>query len=163
MVQQSGLSPCLPRPGGRGYWALASILVTAQNREIEELVGPDRLSVVGAQLEQNAKNVEHRTESLIARASQRLAQYRAGTLPAKVQMEQQSNPDLTLGLSYSRAETCPACGATGMAARQACGLLPSRLAERGDGAAAAGATSPPPNRHRRILLGGGPARCPPGP
>jgi hypothetical protein len=95
------------------YWALASILVTAQDRELEELVGPDRLSTVGTYLEQNAKNVQHRTESLIARAAQRLAQYRAGTLPAKVQMEWQANPDLTLGLSYSQAETCPACGATG--------------------------------------------------
>jgi hypothetical protein len=95
------------------YWALASILVTAQDRDIEELVGPDRLAAVGAYLQLNAKNVEHRTESLIARAAQRIAQYRAGTLPARVQMEWQSNPDLSLGLSYSQAETCPACGGTG--------------------------------------------------
>jgi len=95
------------------YWALASILVTAQDREIEELVGPDRVSVVEAYLEQNAKNIEHRTESLIARAAQRLAQYRGGTLPAKIQMEWQSNPDLTAGLSYSEAAVCPACGSTG--------------------------------------------------
>jgi hypothetical protein len=95
------------------YWALAAILITAQDREIEELVGPDRLSIVGAHLEQNAKNVEHRTESLIARAAQRLAQYRAGTLPAKIQLEWQSNLDLTAGLSYSEAASCPACGSTG--------------------------------------------------
>jgi hypothetical protein len=95
------------------YWALASILVTAQDREIEELVGRDRLSTVGAHLEQNTKNIEHRTESLIARAAQRLAQYRAGTLPAKIQMEWQSNPDLTAGLTYSEAAICPACGSTG--------------------------------------------------
>lgn len=95
------------------YWALASILVTAQDREIEELVGPDRLSTVGAHLEQNTKNIEHRTESLIARAAQRLAQYRAGTLPAKIQMEWQSNLDLTAGLTYSEAAICPACGSTG--------------------------------------------------
>jgi hypothetical protein len=95
------------------YWALASILVTAQDREIEELVGPDRVSAVEAHLEQNAKNVEHRTESLMARAVQRLAQYRAGTLPAKIQMDWQSNPDLTAGLRYSEAATCPACESTG--------------------------------------------------
>jgi hypothetical protein len=95
------------------YWALAAILVIAQDREIEELVGPDRLSIVGAYLEQNAKNVEHRTESLIARAAQRLAQYRAGTLPAKIQLEWQSNPDLTAGLTYSEAASCPACDSTG--------------------------------------------------
>jgi hypothetical protein len=76
------------------YWALASILVTAQDREIEELVGLDRVHAVEAHLEQNAENVEHRAESLIARAAQPIAQYRAGTLTAKIQMEWQSNPDL---------------------------------------------------------------------
>jgi len=95
------------------YWALASILITAQDREIKELVGPDRVPVVEGHLKQNAKNIEHRTESLISRATQRLAQYRGGTLPAKIQMEWQANPDLTAGLSYSEAATCPACGSTG--------------------------------------------------
>ena len=95
------------------YWALASILVTAQDREIEELVGPDRVAVVEAHLEQNTKNVEHRTEALIARAEQRLAQYRGGTLPAKIQMEWQANPDLSLGLRYNHVESCPACGGVG--------------------------------------------------
>jgi rubredoxin len=108
-----GLVTLPPEAWWPRYWALASILVTAQDREIEELVGPDRVSAVGAYLQQNAKNVEHRTESLIARAAQRIAQYRAGNLPARVQMEWQSNPDLTAGLSYSEAETCPACGSTG--------------------------------------------------
>lgn len=108
-----GLVTLPPEAWWPRYWALASILVTAQDREIEELVGPDRLSAVGAYLEQNTKNVEHRTESLIARAAQRIAQYRAGNLPARVQMEWQSNPDLTAGLTYSEAAICPACGNTG--------------------------------------------------
>lgn len=95
------------------YWALASILVTAQDREIEELVGPDRISAVEAHLQQNAKNIEHRTESLIARAAQRIAQYRAGTLPARIQMEWQSTQNLSAELGYSQAATCPACGGTG--------------------------------------------------
>lgn len=95
------------------YWALAAILITAQDREIEDLVGPDRVRVVEAHLEQNSKNVEHRTEALVARARQRIAQYRAGTLPAKIQMEWRSNPDLTIGLKYSTTETCPACEGVG--------------------------------------------------
>ena len=102
-----------PRTWWPRYWALAAILITAQDREIEDLVGPDRLGIVGEYLEQNSKNVEHRTESLIARAAQRLAQYRAGTLPAKIQMEWQSNRDLTLCLTYSTTATCPACGELG--------------------------------------------------
>ncbi len=108
-----GLVTLPPEAWWPRYWALASILVTAQDREIEELVGPDRAFAVEAHLQQNAKNVEHRTESLIARATQRIAQYRAGNLPARVQMEWQSNPDLSIGLSYSQPETCPACGGTG--------------------------------------------------
>ena len=96
------------------YWALAAILVTAQDRDIEGLVGPARISEVEGHLAQNTKNIEDRVEALIARAKQRLAQYLAGTLPAKIQMEWRSNLDLTIGLSYSTAETCPACAESGV-------------------------------------------------
>jgi hypothetical protein len=96
------------------YWALAAILIEAQDRDIDDFVGPDREGIVQDHLEQNAKNIEHRTESLITRAKQRLTQYRAGTLPAKIQKEWQSNPDLTSYLSYSTTETCPACGGEGI-------------------------------------------------
>lgn len=95
------------------FWALASILVTAQDRDIQELVGRDRTAVVERHLEQNAKNIEDRTEALIARAVQRLGQYRAGTLPAKIQIEWQSKLDLSARLRYNVPETCPACGALG--------------------------------------------------
>ena len=69
-------------------WSLAAVLVAALDREIEELVGPDRVGVVEGHLKQNAKNVEDRTETLVTRARQRLAQYRAGTRPARIQVEQ---------------------------------------------------------------------------
>lgn len=95
------------------YWALAVTLITAQDREIEDLVGFDRAREVEAHLAQNAKNVEHRTEALISRARQRLAQYQAGTLPARIQMEWESNPDFTVSLRYRTTATCPACGQTG--------------------------------------------------
>jgi hypothetical protein len=72
-----GFMTLAPQAWWPRYWALASILVTAQDRDIEDLVGPDRVSVVEAHLEQNAKNVEHRAEALISRARQRLAQYQA--------------------------------------------------------------------------------------
>ncbi len=66
-------------------------------------------------LNQNTKNVEHRTEALISRATQRLAQYTAGTLPAKIQMEWEASGDLTAGLRYKEGAICPACGAVGTA------------------------------------------------
>ena len=93
------------------FWSLASILVTAQDREMSELVGDDRVPTVERHLEQNSKNVEHRTEALLARARQRLAQWEAGTLPAKVQAQWLANVDLTAGMAYRIAEACPACGA----------------------------------------------------
>lgn len=95
------------------YWALAAILVAALDREIEDLVGLDRLPVVTDYLSQNTKNIEDRAETLVTRARQRLAQYRAGTLPARIQMEWKTSPDLTAGLGYSAAENCPACGGVG--------------------------------------------------
>jgi hypothetical protein len=95
------------------YWALAVILVTALDREIEDLVGPDRARVVEAHLAQNAKNVEHRVEALIARAGQRLAQDQAGTLPALIQTEWRSSPEPTADLPYFSVEECPACGKAG--------------------------------------------------
>lgn len=96
------------------FWSLASVLVAAQDRELSDLVGDDRLAAVEQHLEQNTKNVEHRTEALIARAQQRLSQYRAGTLPAKIQALWAADADITLGLEYSASHPCPACGAAGL-------------------------------------------------
>lgn len=96
------------------FWSLASILVTAQDRELSELVGDDRLATVEKHLEQNTKNVEHRTEALIARAQQRLSQYRAGTLPAKIQALWTADADVTMGLDYNTSHPCPACESAGL-------------------------------------------------
>lgn len=95
------------------YWALAVILVAALDREIEDLVGLDRVPVVEAHLSQNTKNIEDRAETLVSRATQRLAQYKAGALPARIQMEWRANPDLTAGLSHRQPASCPACGGIG--------------------------------------------------
>lgn len=96
------------------YWAQAVVLVAACDREVEELVGDSRADVVRGHLEQNKKNVEHRTEMLLGRARQRRAQYEAGTLPAKVAREWQPGRLLTASLAHSEGETCPACGRQGV-------------------------------------------------
>jgi hypothetical protein len=85
----------------------------ALDREIEDLVGPDRSRVVEAHLAQNAKNVEHRTEARISRARQRLAQFQAGTLPARIEAEWRSSPEPTADHPYYAAAKCPACGQMG--------------------------------------------------
>jgi hypothetical protein len=52
--------------------------------------------------------------SLIERAKQRLAQYRAGTLPAKVAAEWKPGLDRSAGLRHLQIEACPACGSDGL-------------------------------------------------
>ncbi len=95
------------------YWALAAVLVAALDREMRDLVGGDRSWVVEDYLRQNTKNLEDRADTLLTRARQRLAQYRAGTLPAKIQMEWQTSPGLGIALGYQQPATCPACGEVG--------------------------------------------------
>lgn len=96
------------------YWAQVAILVTALDREIDELVGSDREATVTKHLERNAKNVEQRVEALIERAKQRRQQRREGSLPAKVAAEWKTGQYLTAQMPYSEAATCPACGSVGL-------------------------------------------------
>lgn len=95
------------------FWAQAAVLITALDRDIEEFVG-SREPLVSKHLEQNARNIEHRTETLIERARQRLAQLRDGTLPARIAAEWKPGRDLSARLGHWDSETCPACGAEGM-------------------------------------------------
>ncbi|RLL69095.1 hypothetical protein [Streptomyces sp. Z26] len=96
------------------YWAQAAILVTALDRDVEELVGGDREFTVTKYLEQNAKNLEQRTEALIERAKQRRQQWLDGTLPAKVAAEWKTGQYLSAQMSHSEAATCPACESAGL-------------------------------------------------
>ncbi|WTW95415.1 hypothetical protein OG216_19430 [Streptomycetaceae bacterium NBC_01309] len=96
------------------YWAQAAILVTAMDRDMEELVGSDREPTVTKHLEQNAKNLEHRTEALIERARQRRQQRLDGNLPAKVAAEWKTAQYLSANLSHSVTVNCPACGKAGL-------------------------------------------------
>ncbi|MFE6357501.1 hypothetical protein ACFVOO_32105 [Streptomyces rochei] len=96
------------------YWAQAAVLVTALDRDMEELVGIAREIEVTKHLERNAKNIEQRTEALIERAKQRRQQRLDGSLPAKVAAEWKSAQYLSASMSHSEAATCPACELTGL-------------------------------------------------
>ena len=96
------------------YWAQAAILVTALDRDMDELVGLHREIEVTKHLERNAKNIEQRTEALIERAKQRRQQWLEGTLPAKVAAEWKSAQYLSASMSYNEAATCPACESAGL-------------------------------------------------
>lgn len=96
------------------YWAQAVILVNAMDRQIDDLVGTTRVATVESHLEQNAKNIEHRLEMLVARAQQRLSLAQSGNLPARLAAEWARQADLTAGLGQSSAATCPACQSQGL-------------------------------------------------
>ncbi|GAA2497085.1 hypothetical protein [Terrabacter carboxydivorans] len=95
------------------FWAQVAILVTAHGVELADLVGPDRVVDVKSQLEQNAKNIEHRWISLEAAAKQRLTRYRSGLMNARQQAEWQVERDLTAGMEHYALADCPACGGLG--------------------------------------------------
>jgi hypothetical protein len=96
------------------YWAQAAILVTALDRDLDELVGSDREPVVIKHLEQNAKNIEQRTEALLERAKQRRRQWLDGSLPAKVAAEWKTGQNLSAKMAHSTTADCPACESTGL-------------------------------------------------
>lgn len=96
------------------YWRQAVILNSACERQISDLVGHDRESIVENHLVQNRKNIEHRTEMLIEQAKLRLAQHNAGTLPAKVAKLWQPGLDRSVSMARSEGAACPACGQVGV-------------------------------------------------
>ena len=95
------------------FWAQAAILVHAQDKTLEELVGLDRLAAVDNYLAKNKRNLQQRAEVLILRARQRLQQYRSGDLPSKFLAEWQHPSDLSASLMYSTYTDCPVCGEAG--------------------------------------------------
>jgi hypothetical protein len=94
------------------FWGQASILIHALDKTLEDFVGADRLADVEARLEQNQRNLEDRYETLMERAVQRLAQYKSGTLPARI-ADEWKRASLGLGLPHSEGHECPACGDLG--------------------------------------------------
>ncbi|MFC6152341.1 hypothetical protein [Nocardioides yefusunii] len=96
------------------YWTQASILVNATGRSLDELVG-DREREVDRLLALNTTYMSNRVEMLVESARLRLAQHKAGNLPAKVAKEFTPNAyPLAVGWSHNVLHTCPACGAEGL-------------------------------------------------
>jgi hypothetical protein len=110
----TGFMAIPPNQWWASFWAQAAVLITALDKDITGLVGPDREGVVTAHLEQNAKNIEHRAQALIERARQRLQQQLEGTLPAKVAAEWKTVINLRAHLAYGESVQCPACGSDGL-------------------------------------------------
>ncbi|MCF6506852.1 hypothetical protein E9549_05450 [Blastococcus sp. MG754426] len=94
------------------FWAQAIILLTAQDKEIEDLVGSDRVSVVEDHLERNREHIQERLTALIERAKQRLTLHTAGRMNARMEVEWNAF-NAVAGLSHSGEARCPACDDVG--------------------------------------------------
>ena len=95
------------------FWAQAAILVEAQDETLGSLLG-NRAVTAEAHLEENAKNVEFRVESLLNRARQRVSERDSGNAPARLARRPLSAFALTAGLAHDGEAACPACGAMGI-------------------------------------------------
>lgn len=95
------------------YWGQAEILVLAQDKTIEDLVGGSRVQLVEEYVAKNKQNIEHRTEILVGRAKTRHNQIQSGTVSVKRAAEWTRLSSLTASLTYRADATCPACGEVG--------------------------------------------------
>ena len=93
------------------YWAQVAVLVSHLDREMDELVGRERLSTVTTYLEMNRENLKRRLEALLERARVRLAMHKSGSLSAALERAWDSFVPSTL--SHSSSADCPACGNLG--------------------------------------------------
>lgn len=107
-----GVTP--PKQWWPEFWALASILVDAQDKTLEDLVGASRVDLVTEHLEQNKKYAEDRVQSLISRASSRFEQRQLGSIPSNQLILWRTAEQLKAGMKYEGASTCPACGESGL-------------------------------------------------
>ncbi|GAP53526.1 hypothetical protein AHiyo6_00910 [Arthrobacter sp. Hiyo6] len=107
-----GVTP--PRQWWPEFWALASILVDAQDKTIEDLVGSSRIDIVAEHLEKNKKYAEDRVQSLMSRATSRYEQRRNGSIPANRLSLWKTADQLKAGMKYEEVSTCPACGESGV-------------------------------------------------
>lgn len=95
------------------FWSQAVILVNAQDRDIDELVGGDRSPIVEDFLSKNRENITRQAEMLVARSPPTTCVFREGNLPTKLAGEWSRPIDLSAGLTHKAEETCPACESTG--------------------------------------------------
>ena len=95
------------------FWALASVLITAQDREIVDFVGRERVVAVEAHLRLNEENVAHRAETLVQRAKQRLDQLKSGVVQERVARSMKHVTHDLVSSTYREPFPCPACRADG--------------------------------------------------
>jgi hypothetical protein len=94
------------------FWGQAVLLLNAQDESLDDFVGGDRVGEVERYLAVNTKTLELRVQSMIERATQRLALVEGGMLSSTVTADL-SRRTLIIGPEYTGGATCPACGDTG--------------------------------------------------
>lgn len=96
------------------FWSLVSVLLTAHQLVLEDLVDVSRLAEIELHLSHNAKRVEHQCEAAIEAARRNLDRYREGhMLTYEARRWERGGLGLTLGEEFQSEATCPACGEYG--------------------------------------------------
>ncbi|WP_417373698.1 hypothetical protein [Glutamicibacter protophormiae] len=96
------------------FWGLASTLIDAQDKSIEDFVGDKRTYIVDGHLQNNNKYVAERAESLVGRAKTRYGEMTSGRLSTAQLGRWKAEFELRAGLRFSVSEECPACGKLGL-------------------------------------------------
>lgn len=94
-----------------GYWALVQILLVANGKNMQQLVGPVRIREVDQSLALNKKMIEDQVTAAIEAAKQNLEQSRNNSFSAAQAYKwSRFRPR---SLEYESTGTCPACGNIG--------------------------------------------------
>jgi hypothetical protein len=93
------------------YWAQAVLLVHAQDKTLEDLVGVNRVAAIEAYVAKNKANIAARVEAQVTRARQRY-EAAATSQDAAAEITQINQRD-ELSYEFRSSTTCPACEQTG--------------------------------------------------
>lgn len=93
------------------FWAQAVILLTAQDRELGDLLQPTEVARAEEHLARNRENTARRAQALVERARQRFELRQQGRLSTRVANHMPGRV-MFIG-EYDGDAECPACGASG--------------------------------------------------
>lgn len=111
--EQASLLAIPPEVWWPRLWAQVAILVNAVDRNLDELVGDDRIAQVEEYLSENRVRIANDLAMYISRAKQRLTLRASGTLPAVRELAI-AEIQTSASLSYRIRQKCPACEEEGM-------------------------------------------------
>lgn len=91
------------------FWSQATLLLSAQDKKIEDLVGSSQVKKVEGYLAKNKVFIKELVQSLMERAGQRIQLIENNAVSARVAAEIQAGSKLLWGSEYETNTGCPVC------------------------------------------------------